>query len=157
MDKLKKDNKNIDSDKPEDSTLFITVFVDGSYCPKTKAWGIGVWIKDSQKKSQTYSTGGTSVENSSQVELYGLQFVEILLINLYDVKNKIIVIQCDNISVLEKYTFPKLIHQCIKYIKKKHVKAHSNNNTKRTMINHKVDVIAKKEMKKYRKMILKLH
>lgn len=145
------DNENKDSKKPKNSEKFITIFTDGSYCPDTGAWGCGIWMKNGSNKSQTYKFGGLEGKNSTEVELKALEYiVENILNKTNHVKGKIIVIQCDNISAMEKFNYYPLKKLGADFVKMKHVRSHKSNKNSRTYVNNLVDKLARNQMNKYR-------
>lgn len=151
---VKIDRANRDSAKPTDgSDLFITVFVDGSHCPETRAWGIGAWIKSSEyPKGETFTRGGIGLKNSTEVEYEGIKLVLEWLHKNADTQGKILVLQCDNISALNRVDqFKTKMKLKLQYFKLKHVKGHSGNGTNRSYVNRIVDELAGKRMRAWRK------
>ena len=147
--KVDRDNYK-DSKKPEiNNDKFITAFVDGSFCPETKSWGIGAWVRMGSKKGITFSLSGSEGINSTEVELIGLNEIKKFLLD-QDINEKIIVIQCDNISALEKFNFKELKYNGAQFVKLKHVKAHNNSGSKRSYVNNLVDKLAKSAMRSIR-------
>lgn len=152
MNRVRIDKLNLDSKKPQEcSSNFITAFVDGSHCPKTEAWGVGVWIKHNSNKGDIISEGGKGFKSALQTESFGLELLKKRLLENYDLEGKVIIIQCDCIPALNKFKYQDLMTiGKANYVKLKHVKAHSNNKTKRSYINELVDKVAYREMKKWR-------
>lgn len=149
----KPDRDNIDAERPVDGE-FITIFTDGSHCPHTNAWGIGIWIRYNQLPPLEISFGGLGpYDNAFHVECQGIKYAVDYLIKNYDITGMIIVIQCDNIGALNK-VIPnakrKLKTAGAKYVKAKHVKAHTDNQTNRTAVNAIVDRLARSQMEQYR-------
>lgn len=151
---VKIDRANRDSAKPTDGNdKFITVFVDGSHCPETHAWGIGAWIKSSEyPKGETFTRGGVGLKNSTEVEYEGIKLVLDWLYKNADTEGKILVLQCDNISALNRVDeFKTKMKLRLQYFKLKHVKGHSGRGTNRSYINNLVDGLAYKRMCSWRK------
>jgi len=139
--------------------MFITIFTDASFCPKTKATGWAVWIK--------YGLNGTVVkhqgahiarrnEHSNDAELFALDMaVDMcrLLVehNRMVLKDKIVVIQSDCQGALDKLDTLPLYTRGVHYVKKKWVKAHTNKSDNRSTVNDWCDKTAYGEMKKARK------
>ena len=72
----------------------------------------------------------------------------------YDLVGKVVVFQCDNVGAVttafNAYA-NKLKTAGVKFVKAKHVKAHTNNETNRTQVNRIVDKLAGIEMRKHRR------
>lgn len=153
---VKIDRENLDSDIsiPEnEKNIFITGFSDGSHCPDTLAWGVGIWVRDGSNSVKRFSFGGIGLKNSNEVERRGLQELTKYICQNCDIKNRVLIIQCDNINELRKIKISSF--SGAKHLKLKHVKGHTNHKTKRTQVNKIVDEMALKEMKKYRRIALK--
>lgn len=155
---VKVDRMNIDAKPPkeEDKGIFVTIFTDGSYCPKTSAWGVGIWLRYSEEQPIEMSTGGIGEHDDIyRVELYGLTQALDYVIDNYDITDKVVVFQCDNIGAVkaayDQY-HRKLMNAGAKYVKAKHVKGHSNNRTSRSRVNQIVDKLAGDQMRSYRSM-----
>lgn len=151
MAKVKVDRQNKDAEAPkeEDKGIFITVFTDGSHCPKTKAWGVGIWVKG-DGKAHTDSKGGVGLKDSNEVELEGLNMAAAHILEHYDVTDKVIIFQCDNTNALERFDHKQFYKHGAKFVKLKHVKGHTNNGTKRSWVNGLVDRLAGNAMRKHR-------
>lgn len=151
MAKVKVDRHNKDAEAPseQDKGIFITVFTDGSHCPKTKAWGVGIWIKG-DAKAHTDSAGGVGLKDSNEVELEGLNLAAKYIIENMDVTDKVLIFQCDNTNALNAFDKKQFYKHGAKFVKLKHVKGHNNNGTKRSWVNALVDKIAGNEMRKHR-------
>ncbi|QVJ07729.1 RNase H [Vibrio phage vB_ValP_VA-RY-3] len=151
MSKIKVDRKNVDAEAPkeEDRGIFITVFTDGSHCPKTKAWGVGVWIKG-DASAHTDSKGGVGLKDSNEVELEGLNMAAEYILNNMDVTDKVLIFQCDNTNALSNFNHKQFYKHGAKFVKLKHVKGHSGARTKRSWVNNLVDKMAGDAMRKYR-------
>lgn len=149
---VKIDRANIDAQAPgeSDKDLFITIFTDGSYCQKTKAYGIGVWIRDGSKPAITFGEGGIGANDSGHVESIALNKAKQYALDNCDVEGRVIVIQCDNIGSLNSLDIRPFKKKGAKFVKKKHVKGHTNHKTKRSKVNYIVDEIAGVWMRKYR-------
>lgn len=150
---VKVDQHNKDANKPKDSErdLFITCFVDASYCPQTGAWGFCCWIKYGKTdKPEIIVKGGKEVSHSTNIEIKALRFVVHYLEQNYAIKDKVIVIQSDCISALEGLHVDDLYRLGAKFIKKKHVRAHTGHKTNRSKVNRLVDSRARKEMRRQR-------
>lgn len=152
---VKVDRNNVDAEKPadKDKDLFITVFTDGSHCPHTKAWGIGIWYRDGSNPPRQFTTGGVGMRDSNQVELYGLNTALKLILDECDLADRVIVFQCDNINAINAFDYKALKKKGAKFVKMKHVKAHTSHRTRRTTVNKIVDRLAKKEMEVHRNTV----
>ena len=157
---IKVDRYNEDAKPPKESDkgLIVTVFTDGSYCPKTSAWGVGIWYRYAEESPVELSYGGLHMDNPMEVEKNGIETALCHIMNERDITGKVIIVQCDNVhalqSVVKEYT-PKLKAAGAKFVKAKHVKAHTSHNTSRTKVNAIVDALARKEMEFYRKQFNK--
>ena len=155
---VKIDRKNTDAKAPaeRDKGIFITIFTDGSYCPNTTAWGVGIWIRYSDNDPVELSLGGLGDhDNIYQVELYGLYHAFEYIMENYDLVGKVVVFQCDNVGAVTtafNAYVNKLKTAGVKFVKAKHVKAHTNNATNRTQVNRIVDKLAGIEMRKHRRL-----
>ena len=152
---IKIDRYNEDAKLPKeiDKGLFVTVFSDGSYCPRTSAWGIGIWYRSGEEPPVEYSFGGLHMSSPMEVEKHGIQTALAIVLNEHDITGKVIVVQCDNIHALQNVVremTPQLKRAGAKFVKAKHVKAHTSHNTSRTKVNAIVDALARKEMEFYR-------
>ncbi len=145
------DKLNTDSPVPTGSQKYITVFTDGSFCHITKAWGIGVWYRYDDNKPRKISMGGKGdFNNSNEVEAFGIH-VALQEIRVLPVMEYTMVLQCDCIDALTKFSADIIQNDLgLKQVKFKHVKAHADNITKRTNINSLVDSLARRTMRKYR-------
>ncbi|QWS69884.1 RNase H [Vibrio phage vB_VpS_PG28] len=132
------------------SALFITVFTDASWCPDTKAYGCAYWVKIGAAVHGTeYAWGGYNCKSAEDAELEALEkSVEVVLQSKAFV-DKVIVLQSDCLNALNRLRLPPSF-KLARHVKKKHVKAHTNHQTKRTSINAKMDRMAKEKMKVYR-------
>ena len=149
---VKADRHNIDATPPAqgDVGLFVTVFTDGSYCPETKAYGCAIWVKDGvTTKPLIESWGGYNAPNSQYAEEEALFWAVKHVAETAELSGRIVVIQSDCLDALNKLDTKPL--RGAKYIKLKHVKAHTSNKTKRSKVNAIVDDLAGKKMLKYRK------
>lgn len=142
--KIPIDRQNKDAQKPvEPNGQFITVFTDASHCPDTNAYGLGVWIKHSDGKIITLSTGGIGLKDSTQAEYAGINYALNYIKANLDSRGKILVLQCDSIAALEKLDqFCVKVRLQLKFLKLKHVKGHTNGRTRRTRVNSIVDRLA---------------
>lgn len=150
--KIPIDRNNRDASKPVESNgQFITVFTDASHCPNTNAYGIGVWIKHSDGKIITLSTGGIGLKDSTQAEYAGINYALNYIKANLDSRGKILVLQCDSIAALEKLDqFCVKVRLQLKFLKLKHVKGHTNARSNRTRVNAIVDRLAGEQMRKFR-------
>jgi hypothetical protein len=150
---IKVDKLNIDSAKPVNGE-FVTIFTDGSHCPHTNAWGVGIWIRYHKEPPMEASLGGLGeYTNAFDVECHGIKFACDFVIATYDITNMIIIVQCDNIGALNKVIpncIRKLKNAGAKFVKAKHVKAHTSNTSNRTTVNGIVDKLARAQMEIYR-------
>lgn len=98
------------------------------------------------------------MDNAMDVEKHGIQTALEIVLNEHNITGKVIIVQCDNVhalqSVVKEYT-PRLKAAGAKFVKAKHVKAHTSHNTSRTKVNAIVDALARKEMEFYRKQFNK--
>ena len=141
------DRKNKDAPTPAliASDIFITAFSDASWSPRTKHFGVGVWIKSSEGVHE-HGFGGVC-ESSHEAESLGLACVVSYLLS-FDIKDKVLVIQCDNISALNQIDQASLYTKGAKFVKLKHVKGHTGLNTNRSKVNDWCDKRASFERKK---------
>jgi hypothetical protein len=152
---IKVDRNNIDAAVPKESDkgIFVTIFTDGSHCPHSNAWGVGVWICYSDNPPIELSEGGVGYKNAFDVECHGIKSAVNYAIDNFDLSDMVVVIQCDNIGALNKVVpncTRKLKAKGVKFVKAKHVKAHTSNKTSRTRVNDIVDKLARKQMELYR-------
>ena len=155
---IKIDRYNEDAKLPKeiDKGLFVTVFSDGSYCPRTSAWGIGIWYRYAEEPPVEYSFGGLHMPNPMEVEKQGIQTALAIVLNEHDITGKVIVVQCDNIHALRNVVremTPQLKRAGAKFVKAKHVKAHTSHETSRTRVNAIVDALAREQMEFHRSNI----
>ena len=154
---IKVDRYNQDANPPKESDkgLFVTVFTDGSYCPRTSAWGVGIWYRYGEELPIELSYGGLHMDNPMEVEKNGIEIALRHIMDERDITGMVVIVQCDNVhalqSVVKEYT-PKLKAAGAKYVKAKHVKAHTSHDTSRTRVNAIVDALARKEMELFRKL-----
>lgn len=140
--------------KPEDKNLFITVFTDASFCPNTKAFGCAIWIKDGAGKPHQQSWGGRNAKDPEAAETRALNGALKYLTKYCQLNGRVIVIQSDCLNALRKLKYDFLKRDFgAKFVKLKHVKAHTNHETRRTWVNNWCDENAKKEMYKVREQI----
>lgn len=154
MIKVDRYNKDAESPKEKDKGLFVTVFTDGSYCPRTSAWGVGIWYRYSEEPPVKFNLGGLHMDNPMEVEKHGIKVALNRIINECDLTGKVIVVQCDNIHALKTVVnemTPALKRAGAKFVKAKHVKAHTNHETSRTRVNAIVDALAREQMEFHRK------
>ena len=144
MNQVTVDRRNRDAPKPQEGgELFITVFTDASHCPDTNAYGIGVWVRAGADPIVTYSKCGIGLKDSTQAEYFGITDAIEYIKKHCKTKGKVLVLQCDNISALEKLdVFRVKLHLKLKHVKLKHVKGHTNARTRRTRVNTIVDRLA---------------
>lgn len=157
---IKADYYNEDAKPPNESDkgLFVTVFTDGSYCPRTSAWGVGIWYRYYEEPPVELKYGGLHMPNPMEVERHGIEVALKHIMENHDITGKVIVVQCDNIHALQNVVremTPQLKRAGAKFVKAKHVKAHTSHNTSRTKVNAIVDALARKEMEFYRKQFNK--
>lgn len=127
MAKKKKPRINKDALKPESSELFITCFTDASYCDQTGAWGICYWIKAyGADEPIVKSMGGINKNyNSTTAELRALNEARDYICSELTVDDKVVVIQCDNESALQRLDISKFQKKGARFVKKKHVYGHA--------------------------------
>lgn len=152
---IKIDKYNRDSRAPEDKDkgIFVTIFTDGSHCPNTMAWGVGIWFRYSDDLPVEMSFGGVGLKNSYEVETRGLELAINHVMGNYDLSGMVVVIQCDNIGALNSSVNkfrPELMRMGAKFVKAKHVKAHTNHKTSRSKVNAIVDRLARERMRENR-------
>lgn len=155
---IKVDRYNEDAKPPKESAkgLFVTVFTDGSYCPRTSAWGVGIWYRYSEEQPVELKYGGLHMNNPMEVERHGIEVALNHLMSHHDLTGKVIVVQCDNIQALQNVVremTPQLKRAGAKFVKAKHVKAHTSHETSRTRVNAIVDMLAREGMEYYRRMV----
>ena len=155
---VKVDRMNIDAKPPKevDKGIFVTIFTDGSFCPKTKAWGVGIWIRYSDNPPIEMAEGGIGdMEDIYRVEYHGLAVALLYVMQEYDLTDKVVVFQCDNIGAVNKIYKDfkdELMEHGAKYVKAKHVKGHSGQRTARSRVNQIVDKLAGEQMRKFREV-----
>lgn len=149
------------SNKVFEKDLFITVFSDASFCPRTKAAGYGGWVKGGYPP-QVLRVGGviTNCRNPEEAEISAI--VQTLThaektsdpeFSL-DWEGKILVIQTDCQGAIKKLKpeMKKVLkHLRLKFIKWKWVKAHSGYGDPRSAVNEYCDKQAKFYMLQERK------
>lgn len=143
------DRRNTDAKKPTCDTHYVTIFTDASFCPETKAYGCAYWIKHSPNVEPLLNSfGGVGIQNIGKAETLAIEeavkaaeeFIEI---------DSVVVIQSDSTEALSQVNLTQLRASC-KFVKLKHVKAHTDQRTKRTSVNRIVDKLARKAMQSYR-------
>lgn len=127
----------------KDVGLFITAFSDASFNCNNNSFGVGIWIKSDWFTFKHGFSGFT--KGSSTAEKLGLEFIVDWLSKREDIEDKVIIIQCDNVGVLNKLNINPLIAKKVKHVKLKHVKGHSVHSTTRTAVNEWCDRRAKEE------------
>lgn len=141
--------KNLKTFNPDD---YITVFADASYCSKTNAAGYAFWIKCSQgtfRKSLSFITN-----NSTEAEKRGLDDAVLYVINNINFTGKIMVLQCDNISALNRIDVNYLVKELgFKKITLKHVKGHQGLKNPRSAVNTWCDREAGIKMRELRRKL----
>lgn len=153
---IKIDRYNEDAKMPKeiDKGLFVTVFSDGSYCPRTSAWGVGIWYRYGEEPPVELKYGGLHMPNPMEVERLGIELALKHIMQNHDLTGKVIVVQCDNIhalrNVVREMTL-RLKRAGAKFVKAKHVKAHTSHDTRRTRVNAIVDTLAREQMEFFRK------
>lgn len=155
---IKVDRYNEDAKPPKESDkgLFVTVFSDGSYCPRTSAWGVGIWYRYSEEPPVELKYGGLHMPNPMEVERHGIEVAMKHIMEHHDLTGKVIVVQCDNIHALQNVVremTPQLKRAGAKFVKAKHVKAHTSHETSRTRVNAIVDALAREQMEFHRSNI----
>ena len=73
----------------------------------------------------------------------------------YDLVGKVVVFQCDNVGAVTtafNAYVNKLKTAGVRFVKAKHVKAHTRKATNRTQVNRIVDKLAGIEMRKHRRL-----
>lgn len=156
MVKVDRYNRDSESPKEKDKGMFVTVFTDGSYCPRTSAWGVGIWYRYSEGQPVQFNLGGLYMDNPMEVEKHGIKVALNRIINECDLTGKVIVVQCDNIHALKTIVnemTPALKRAGAKFVKAKHVKAHTSHETSRTRVNAIVDTLAREQMEFHRSNI----
>ncbi len=111
---IETDKKNLDALAPEDrdKDLFITCFTDASYCHDTGAWGTCFWIKAGMtEQAEVITEGGVVVTenfNATLIELKALNSARNYICEKYNVEDKVIVIQSDCHSALERFWLERI-------------------------------------------------
>ena len=155
---IKVDRYNADAKPPKeiDKGLFVTVFTDGSYCQRTSSWGVGIWYRYSEEPPVELKYGGLHMPNPMEVERHGIEVALKHIMEHHDLTGKVIVVQCDNIHALQNVVremTPQLKRAGAKFVKAKHVKAHTSHETSRTRVNAIVDALAREQMEFHRSNI----
>lgn len=151
------DKRNTDSRNDQNPDLYITAFSDASYRSETKAYGYGVWIKDSrvnEGKPVTFTGGGIGLKNSQEAESRGLEATVAFILEKLDVSDRVIVIQCDCLGALNRLDVQCLYDAGAQYVKLKHVYGHKGPGSKRSFVNNIVDDLAGKRSSKWHKKAL---
>lgn len=145
----------------DNQDLFITLFCDASFCPKTKAGGFGGWVKFGFPP-RTFRVGGVldQCNNAEEAEICAVIYTLTHAQNSkwfntdFNWEGKVLVIQSDcqgAIRKLKPVMGKNLKHLKLKYIKWKWVKGHSGYGNKRSAVNEFCDKQAKKYMYEERK------
>lgn len=128
---------------------FITLFTDASYCPETRAWGWAAWIKyGAPAETLRLSGGGFCCQGSAQAELLALKQGIEAVASQVPVQGKVVVIQSDCVSALERICVELLAGAL--GVRKKHVKGHQGVKCPRSAVNTWTDRAAREEMLKRR-------
>jgi len=130
---------------------YVTIFVDASYCDKTHSMGWAGWCKYGECGKNITCSGTGKAANSTKAELTGLiKMINFVIESGVSIKNKKVVIQCDNINALETYKHDRLYELGAKNVKFKHVKAHTNGWDRRSKVNDWCDAQAKEALNRSR-------
>lgn len=147
----------------------LTVYTDASYCPKTKAVGLGAWARDyTGSESWDYGVHGVDVVGSHEAEVMAAAFGFLKAVHHFDFKKGLVVLVVDCAAVGPHFmTGP--VHQspnCLKAyarvakvmeqrgltLKVNKVAAHKNpTKCRRFWVNNEVDRMARKAMETIRK------
>ncbi|MEO9497629.1 MAG: hypothetical protein ABJG42_24360 [Vibrio splendidus] len=151
---IKADKKNRDAAPPadKDKGRFITAFTDGSFCHDTSAYGCSYWIRDGENAPVTNSKGGIGIANCGQAEIEALNGAIDWINNNCHLAGRVVILQSDSLEALNKCNYYVLKRKA-KFVKLKHVKAHSSARTKRSWVNNVCDKLAKDQMKGYRESV----
>lgn len=144
------DSKNKDAPKPVDSTEFVTCFTDASYCDRTGAYGFCIWIRHAGSEPMWIIKGGVEKSNSTAIERKALEYARDYIADELEVSDKVVVLQSDCLNELESLSINVLREKGARFVKKKHVKAHTKERTNRSYVNRLVDKKARNKMREIR-------
>lgn len=136
---VKADRENRDSKYSGDSDKFITAFSDASWADGI--FGYAVWIKSKEGVFKHFAGG--LCDRPNLAERIGLEFI-INHLKTLNLTSRIIVIQCDCLGELNNLDVAPLYVAGAVHVKKKHVKGHSGQDTKRSSVNEWCDKNARK-------------
>lgn len=135
--------------------LYVSIFTDGSHCPNTLAWGTGHWIKFGYPATTLRGGDGGrgDYRDSNGVEIRGIQNAIEHCAAATSVRDKIVVISCDNLHACNTMTpvvkeFFKNLGARDAYIK--HVKGHRGKDQPKYSVNGTCDAIAGWFMRRWR-------
>lgn len=134
-----------------DPSKFVTLFTDASFCPRTRAWGWAAWVKyGAPAETLRLSGGGKHCQGSNQAEFLALKYGIQAVATQVPVEGKVIVVQSDCVSALERIGINPLTEAGAVAVRKKHVKGHQGLKCPRSAVNTWADHEAKQEMLKRR-------
>lgn len=134
------------------NTLKVTVIVDASFCPQTRAGGWAAWLTSDKGRVQKAGCFHDLPQNSTQAELWaalnGIWFA-------LEHGATHVLIQSDCQGALLKISrgIPELSLFNGLFIKTKHVKGHTQTKDARSYVNRWCDSEAKKHMHKQRALL----
>lgn len=142
---------------------YITIFADASFCPDTKAWGYGFWVKwGAPAQTHVGHGGGAHCPGSLEAEVRALEAaLEWITSECIpgDTKGKFIVVQSDCTGALariqQKFGEFKYVTGAAR-VYTKHVKGHQGYKCARSSVNTLCDRKAGEHMRFYRAQHQKL-
>ena len=139
---------------------YITLFADASYCPDTRAYGYGWWVKyGAPAQTRTGHGGGLFIENSTHAEVHALEAGLTFILGELDLTQRIVVVQSDCTGALAKIEaadwFGRLHALGAANAYTKHVHGHRGTLSPRHAVNTGCDRAARRCMRHFRREQLK--
>lgn len=151
--------------------VLVSILTDASWCPRTKAVGMGYWIVCNRGRKVGGSYYRMRAESSGVAEMAAAcNAIKVAVTTGHARGGDRILLQLDSEEAIKKIMSITPLVNTAEFIRKeirrhtvdlsirlevKHVKAHTNGNTPRTYVNNQCDLIAKKYMKQARALIKK--
>lgn len=136
--------------KPYQPGQYVTIFTDASFCPQTKVFGWAVWIKYGHPARNIKRSGGGTCKGPTYAEYIALKNA-LKTLGQFDIPTmgKIVIFQSDCLAALNKFQRRDHKIACLNVVYR-HVKAHTGNDDRRSIVNDLCDRQAKLEMRKRR-------
>lgn len=116
--------------KPIDSSKFVTVMADASFCPQTKVMGFAGWVKYGAEGATKEIFGSSrTVNHSFEAEVEALERTLEYVHGNIPVQHKTLVVQSDCIGALEHIKDRwerRFKRKGVRYFRTKHVKGHTH-------------------------------